>query len=55
MSMNSISVPKPTIHPLVRPSSLVMVVVVLTGFSSSAFIAVLKPRMPRRLYRSVDE
>jgi len=33
----NISVPKPTIHPLVMAWSLVMVVGVLAGFSSSAF------------------
>jgi hypothetical protein len=46
ISMNRISVPKPTIHPLVTLWSSAMVVVVVAGFSSSAFMADLKPRMP---------
>jgi hypothetical protein len=46
ISVNRTSVPKPTIHSLVRAWSAAIVVVVLTGFSSSAFIADFKPRMP---------
>jgi hypothetical protein len=37
--MNGISVPNPTIYPLVIAWSPVTVAVVLTGFSSSAFMA----------------
>src|SRR4029077_13293956 len=40
-----ISAPRPAIHPLVRLWSLAMATVTL-GFSSSVFIADLKPRMP---------